>query len=198
MIERTTPQNGYPNFIGPPEDPIWLPVAMGNRAYLGDLDIRIRADGSWHYNHTPITRPSLVSLFASMLMLDCQGHHWLVSPSEMGRILVEDAPFLAVELFVSGHGESQNLCFRTNVDEMLNLGEFSPLYLKTNPRTHDTKPYVMLDRGLEALLSRSVYYQVCELCVEMKTSEQTVFGVWSGGCFFPMVFPQDRACCKHQ
>ncbi|MCK5444591.1 MAG: DUF1285 domain-containing protein [Rhodospirillaceae bacterium] len=189
MSERTTQQPGYPHFLGPREDPIWLPVAMDDRLYLGDLNIRVRSDGSWEYNDTKITRPELVGLFASMLMVDCQGSHWLVSSTEMGRIKVDDAPFIAVELFISEKLESQNLSFRTNIDEIVSLGEFSPIYLKTNPHTHEAKPYVMLDRGLEALLSRSVYYQLCELCVEMKTDKQTVLGVWSGRYFFPLSYP---------
>ena len=48
---------------GPP------PVHLWNPPFCGDLDMDIRADGSWFYNGTPIGRPEMVRLFASILNL---------------------------------------------------------------------------------------------------------------------------------
>ncbi|HEY9164374.1 MAG TPA: DUF1285 domain-containing protein, partial [Magnetovibrio sp.] len=77
-----------------------LPIELDGRAYRGDLDIRIDACGVWHYNHSPIDRKQLMCLFASMLARDGQGRYWLVTPTELGRIEVEDAPLLAVDIHV--------------------------------------------------------------------------------------------------
>src|SRR5688572_8676266 len=46
---------------GPP------PVHLWNPPFCGDLDMRIATDGTWHYLKTPIGRPAMVKLFASVL-----------------------------------------------------------------------------------------------------------------------------------
>ena len=65
--------------------------------------MRIAADGTWFYNGTPIGRPALVKLFASVLRKD-PDRFVLVTPVERVGIVVEDAPFLAVEMAVEGEG----------------------------------------------------------------------------------------------
>src|ERR1700690_1324488 len=70
----------------------------------GDLDMRIARDGTWFYRGSPITRPRLVKLFASVLRREDDGSYWLVTPVERGRVSVEDAPFVAVELTSEGEG----------------------------------------------------------------------------------------------
>ena len=78
---------------GPP------PVHLWNPPFCGDLDMRISADGTWHYLKTPIGRPALVKLFASVLKREGD-KYFLVTPVEKVGITVDDAPFLAVELKV--------------------------------------------------------------------------------------------------
>jgi hypothetical protein len=82
---------------GPP------PVERWNPAYCGEIDMRIAADGSWHYMGTPINRPALVRLFATVLRKDPE-RYVLVTPVERVGITVEDAPFLAVEMAVEDEG----------------------------------------------------------------------------------------------
>lgn len=64
----------------------------------GDFDIRIDRNGGWHYRNSPIGRKELVCLFASVLKREPDGTYWLETPVERGRIAVEDAPFVAVEV----------------------------------------------------------------------------------------------------
>ena len=78
---------------GPP------PVHLWNPPFCGDLDMRISSDGTWHYLKTPIGRPALVKLFASVLKREGD-KYFLVTPVEKVGITVDDAPFLAVELKV--------------------------------------------------------------------------------------------------
>ena len=59
--------------------------------------MRIAADGTWYYLGTPIGRPALVRLFASVLKREGD-KYFLVTPVEKVGIVVEDAPFLAVEM----------------------------------------------------------------------------------------------------
>ena len=61
--------------------------------------MRIAADGTWFYLKTPIGRPALVKLFASVLKREGD-KYFLVTPVEKCGIQVDDAPFLAVELKV--------------------------------------------------------------------------------------------------
>jgi hypothetical protein len=78
---------------GPP------PVQLWNPPFCGDLDMRIASDGTWYYLKTPIGRPALVKLFASVLKRE-DDRYYLVTPVEKCGITVDDAPFLAVELRV--------------------------------------------------------------------------------------------------
>ena len=88
----------------------------------GDLPFLIKRDGTWLYRGTPINRKELVCLFASVLRREEDGSWWLQTPAERGRIEVEDAPFVAVELDWTGDGRHQVLSFRTNIDEVVTAG----------------------------------------------------------------------------
>ena len=68
--------------------------------------MRIAADGTWFYMGTPIDRPALVRLFATVLRKDPE-RYVLVTPVERVGIAVEDAPFLAVEMAVEGEGDGR-------------------------------------------------------------------------------------------
>ena len=70
---------------------------LWNPPFCGDLDIRIASDGTWFYLGTPIGRAPLVRLFASVLKREGD-KYFLVTPVEKIGIVVEDAPFLAVEM----------------------------------------------------------------------------------------------------
>ena len=75
------------------------PVELWNPPFCGDLDMRIAADGTWFYMKTPIGRPALVKLFASVLKREGD-NYYLVTPVEKCGIQVDDAPFLAVEMAI--------------------------------------------------------------------------------------------------
>ena len=55
---------------GPP------PVHLWNPPFCGDLDMRIATDGTWFYMKTPIGRPALVKLFASVLKREGDNIFW--------------------------------------------------------------------------------------------------------------------------
>src|SRR5579883_2759488 len=91
------------------------PVERWNPPFCGDIDMRIAGDGTWFYQKTPIGRPALVKLFASVLKKEGD-KYFLVTPVEKCGIRVDDAPFLAVELDVAQSDAGRVLYFRTNVD----------------------------------------------------------------------------------
>src|SRR3712207_2754397 len=105
---------------GPP------PVERWNPSYCGEIDMRIAADGSWHYMGSPISRPALVKLFSTVLRKDPE-RYVLVTPVERVGIAVEDAPFVAVEMAVAGEGANRQIAFRTNVDDLVPVGPEHPL-----------------------------------------------------------------------
>src|SRR5580693_6270559 len=100
---------------GPP------PVERWNPPFCGDLDMRIAADGAWFYLKTPIGRPALVKLFASVLKREGD-KYFLVTPVEKCGILVDDVPFLAVELEIGEGPAGRALNFRTNVEDWVACG----------------------------------------------------------------------------
>jgi hypothetical protein len=161
-----------------------LPVAVEGRTQCGDLDIRIDRNGVWHYRGSPIPRKEMVCLFASTLCRAADGGYWLVTPAEMGRVEVEDVPFLAVELFTAGAGREQVLSVRTNVDEIVTIDDDHPLDVVTDPATAEPSPYVLVRDGLSARLTRSVYYEVVARGLEEKIDGEQFYGVWSAGSFF--------------
>ncbi|CCG07787.1 DUF1285 domain-containing protein [Pararhodospirillum photometricum] len=151
----------------------------------GDLPLRIDAEGLWTYRGSPIGRKEMVCLFATMLRRARDGSFWLIAPGERVRIAVEDAPFLAVEMFKSGGcGEGQVLSFRTNVDEIVTVDAAHPLRVEHDPLTGEPRPYVLVRPGLEARLTRAVFYQLAARAVERHDGETTCYGVWSSGGFF--------------
>jgi len=155
------------------------PVEKWNPSHCGDIDIRIARDGTWFHQGTPIGRKELVRLFSTILRKDADDYV-LVTPAEKMRIQVEDAPFLAVLMEVSGKGREQSLSFTTNVGDVTVAGPDNPIRVETDPTTYEPAPYVHVRAGLEAKIARAVFYQLADLAVR----DGDVLGVWSGGLFF--------------
>ncbi|MCQ4325468.1 DUF1285 domain-containing protein [Stutzerimonas stutzeri] len=161
------------------------PVHLWNPPFCGDLDMRIARDGTWYYQGTPIGRPAMVRLFASVLRRDGDDY-FLVTPVEKVGIQVEDAPFVAIHLEVSGQGEEQSLRFVTNVEDEVAAGGEHPLRVEFDPQTREPAPYVHVRANLEALIHRNLFYQLVELAVPRRIDGEEWLGVWSGGEFFPI------------
>jgi hypothetical protein len=153
------------------------PVHLWNPAHCGEIDIRIRRDGVWFHEGTPIGREPLVRLFSTVLRLDPDGYH-LVTPVEKLKITVEDAPFIAVRV----DAEDGVLRFLTNVGDEVEAGPDNPIRVTTDPETGEPAPYVHVRRGLEARIRRPVFYEL----VEMAEDRDGVTGVTSNGVFFPI------------
>lgn len=157
----------------------------------GDLPFVIRRDGSWLYCGTPINRKELVCLFASVLKREACGDFFLETPAERGRIVVEDAPFIAVELEWAGVGHDQVLTFRTNVDQIVTAGADHRIRIAYDIMTCEPTPYITIRAGvgahpIEARIGRAVYYELVALAEPCDIDGRSVLGVWSRGCFFPL------------
>lgn len=164
------------------------PVDNWNPPYCGDIGLSIHADGTWSYRGSPIGRPALVNLFASVLRKDTDGKTYLVTPEEKVDIAVADAPFLAVEMEVTGSPPHQQLVFRTNVDDVVIASPEHPLRFAVDERTGAIKPYLRVRGRLEALVTRALTHQLLDLAV---TTEPA--GVRSGGVLFLIPDAQTRS-----
>ena len=151
----------------------------------GDVDIRIAADGVWFHDGRPILRKKLVQLFASVLRRESNGEYWLITPAEQARIKVEEAPFIVVEMIVTRENENQNIVLRTNIDQYITVDSDHPVYVSKRPNG-EYAPYLRISNGLTALINRSVYYQMAELCMERVSAIGSQTGIWSQGSFFKL------------
>ncbi|WP_295811352.1 DUF1285 domain-containing protein [uncultured Nitratireductor sp.] len=163
------------------------PVERWNPDFCGDLDMEIKTDGTWFYLGTPIGRPALVRLFSSVLRKDEDGKTYLVTPVEKVGIRVEDAPFLAVEMAVTGNGDDRALTFRTNVGDVIEAGPEHELRFVDQPETGGLKPYLHVRGRLEALVARSVMYDLVEAGEEMEIDGRLMFAIRSRGSVFPVM-----------
>lgn len=151
------------------------PVHLWQPERVGTIDIHIDAHGNWFHEGDPIKRQPLVDLFATILRKD-DGDYFLVTPAEKLKIQVDDVPFVAVDMEVRGAGTAMDLLFTINV------GDIVMANAEHNLEMRDDKPYLMVRDGLQALLTRSVFYRLVEEGVE----ENGTLVVYSQGARFPL------------
>ena len=156
------------------------PVQQWNPAKSSDSEMRITADGRWFHQGGEITRPAMIRAFSSLLRRESDGSHWLVTPQEKLSIIVEDAPLLAVELQTEGEGQSRQIGFRLNTDDVVLADAVHHIELR------HALPYLHVRDGLWAKLTRPVYYELAELALAENPDAP---GVWSNSSFFPIGSP---------
>jgi hypothetical protein len=169
--------------LGRPRGP--APVHLWDPPYCGDIDMRIAADGSWHYQGSPIRRPAMVRLFASVLKREGD-RYFLVTPVEKVGIKVDDAPFLAVALEHGPETSQRTLVFRTNVDDVVTCNADHRLRFEPEQGTGGIKPSLHVRFELWALVTRSLFLDLVALGEVRETDGRRLFGVASAGEFFPM------------
>ncbi len=171
--------------------PTLPPVDRWEPPFCGDLDMEIRADGTWFYMGTPIGRAPLVRLFSTVLRKDEDGKTYLVTPVEKVGIRVQDAHFVAVEMSVTQDAGESVLTFRTNVGDVVEAGAAHPLRFEIVGENHELKPYLAVRGRLEALVSRAVMYDLVAIGENVAIEGRAMFAVRSRGVVFP-VMPADE------
>ena len=164
---------------GPPPVHLWHPP------FCGDMDMRIAKDGTWFHEGSPIGRMGLVKLFSSILRREGD-EYFLVTPVEKVRIRVDDAPMLAVDFEVDGVAEGQRLRFFTKTEDEVVAGADNAIRVVMG-EGGEPSPYVHIRAGLEALIDRKSFYRLMELGVHHDHQGASWFGLWSDGCFFPVI-----------
>ncbi len=162
------------------------PVDKWNPPYCGEMDMVIKADGSWWHEGTRITRLPLIQLFASILRKDDDGRTYLVTPVEKIGIQVERAHFIAIRVDKKGEGDDQLLYFTTDMGDVVEAGPDNPIRVETDPDTLEPDPYITIRGRLEAAMTRPVFYELVDYAQEIDTPEGRQLGVFSHGTFFPL------------
>jgi hypothetical protein len=160
---------------GPP------PVDRWNPSYCGTSDMRIARDGTWFYRDSPIERPAMVRLFASVLRRESDGSHVLVTPVEKLAIDVEATAFRATQMTMAGTGEQRLIGLTLDSGDALIVGPDHPL--KIVATADGPSPRVAVRFGLEAELTRPIYYELAEIALDEGHNPP---GIWSDGIFFPL------------
>lgn len=155
------------------------PVDRWDPPHCGHSGMYIKRDGTWLHEGRPIERAAMVRLFATILRREPDGSHVLVTPVEKLTIDVESAAFRAVGMTRDGDGEHAAIAFRLDSGDVLVLGPEHRLDLAGEGQS----PRLLVRHGLEADLSRPVYYELAEAALAGGCQPP---GVWSSGMFFPL------------
>jgi uncharacterized protein len=131
------------------------PVHLWNPADVNDIGMRIRRDGTWWYQGSPIERERMVRLFSRVLRREGQ-QYFLVTPVEKIPVAVDAAPLLAVRMEVRQAEQGTEIAFQTNTEDIVVVDRDHPI------RVHGTPdrplPVVVVRDEIEALITRNVYY----------------------------------------
>ena len=157
------------------------PVNEWNPANCGHSGMKIARDGTWYHEGSPINRPAMVRLFSTVLRREPDGTHVLVTPAEKLEIEVEATAFRAVEMHTEGRGRERRIAFRLDSGDAVIAG--GDHLLRIVPTELGPSPRLAVRHGLEAELSRPVYYELAEIAL---AEGGTPPGVWSAGAYFPL------------
>ena len=157
------------------------PVAAWNPAHCGDSEMRIARDGTWYHQDVAIGREAMVRLFASVLRREPDGSHVLVTPVEKLAIVVDGTAFRALTMMMEGEGKSRRIGFALDSGDAVIAGSDHPLTVIDTP--DGPSPRLAVRHGLEATLSRPLYYELAEIAL---AEGHDPAGIWSDGAFFAL------------
>ena len=157
------------------------PVDQWHPDHCGDSEMVIHRDGRWTYRGDAIDREAMIRLFSSVLRREPDGSFVLVTPAERLVITVESTPFRAVAMTSEGTAEDRRIALEIDRADALIVGPAHPLTIIGT--AHGPSPRVLVRGGLEAELSRPLYYELAELALAEANDPP---GIWSDGAFFTL------------
>ena len=153
------------------------PVHLWQSSNVGEIDIRINAEGLWFHEGDPIAREALVKLFASILWFE-DGEYYLVTPVEKLKIIVEDVPFIVNQM----QQIEETWIAVTNTHERIIVSQDYPVELRQYQ--NQWLPYIRIRYDLWARVNRSIYYQWVSEAMELQTDETAALILKSQGYEF--------------
>ena len=186
MAPNTHSSFNLESFLKEISDQKFPPVEKWNPDFCGDIDMRIAADGTWFYMGTPIARQRMVKLFSTVLRKDADGKTYLVTPVEKIGITVDDAHFITTNVETHGDGSEQVLSFTTNVGDKIVADAEHAIRVVIDPNTQEPRPYILVRGRLEALISRSVFYELVELAEQVAVGNNIELQLTSAGQVFSL------------
>ena len=157
------------------------PVEKWNPSHCGHSEMRIARDGTWYHQGSPITRPAMVRLFSTVLRREPDGSHVLVTPVEKLEIEVEGTAFRATEMQTEGSGKDRSIAFKLDSGDVVIAGPSNRLGVVETQS--GPSPRLEVRHGLEAELSRAIYYELAEIAL---AEGHDPVGIWSHGAFFAL------------
>ena len=157
------------------------PVDQWNPERCGHSNMRIARDGTWYHEGAPIHRPEMARLFSTVLRREPDGRHVLVTPVEKLDIDVEATAFRAIEMQSEGEGQARRIAFRLDSGDAVMLDSDHPLRIVETKQ--GPSPRLLVRHGLEAELSRPLYYELADLALAEGPDAR---GIWSCGTLFPL------------
>lgn len=157
------------------------PVDRWNPEECGHSEMRIARDGTWYHQGSAINRPEMVRLFSTVLRRESDGRHMLVTPQEKLEIDVDVTAFRAVDMTIEGCGRDQTIAILLDSGDAVILGPEHPLSIVET--SEGVSPRIGVRHGLEAELSRPIYYELADLAL---ADEGGHLGIWSQGTFFSL------------
>lgn len=155
------------------------PVESWNPERCGNSRMRIGRDGTWYHEGRPIRRRALVRLFSTILRREPDGRHMLVTPVEKLDIEVELTAFRATSMRSEGEGRERQIAFALDSGDAVMLNSAHPLRIVSTAQ--GVSPRLIVRNGLEAELSRPLYYELADIALSEGAEPA---GVWSKGTFF--------------
>ncbi len=147
-----------------------------------EMDLIIKANGTWWHEGQQIHRQSMIDLFAKVLWLE-NGEYFLKTPVEKIKIQVEDAPFLITDIIqIEIDGFSYLQCQTQNKDVFLIDEQHLPI-LKSNAfnkSDQDIRPYLPVRFGMLGLIERQTFYHLVSLGTLEETKQGVVLHLQSG------------------
>jgi uncharacterized protein len=155
------------------------PVDQWEPERCGHSRMRIARDGTWYHEGSPIRRQAIVRLFSTVLRREADGRHVLVTPVEKLEIDVESTAFRAVGMQSEGEGQNRRIAFQLDSGDAVMLDADHPIRIVGTDL--GPSPRLLVRHGLEAELTRPVYYELAELALGEGADPP---GIWSNGAFF--------------
>ncbi len=165
------------------------PVEQWDPDYCGEIDLEIKADGSWYYASSPFTHNRMKLLFSRVIKKENEDY-FLVTPVEKISIKVEWMPFVIIDYKLIKQDNCTIYQFKDNFENSVMLTQLSQLklsqYQSEGQSDIQPLPDIKIPRNLFASFSRSCYYRLLNEASIVKSSDRNQVQITSNNIIFTL------------